>query len=76
MDDETMSFYDHFSQDEKMPTKIGMRLVQSQNKRILNIFNNLMDGRKFNILEIGPGRGVFAETCTKEEIEYTAVEAN
>lgn len=76
MDDETMSFYDHFTQDEKMPTKIGMELVRFQNRRILNILNEFTDQKTFDILEIGPGRGVFAELCVNENIKYTAVEVN
>jgi ubiquinone/menaquinone biosynthesis C-methylase UbiE len=76
MDDETVSFYDHFTQGEKMPTKIGMSLVRIKNKRIFNILYNLRNQKKINILEIGPGRGVFAETCVKDDIEYTAIEIN
>lgn len=76
MDDETVSFYDHFTQDEKMPTKVGMELVRFKNKRIFNILYELTGKKKINVLEIGPGRGVFAEACLKEKMEYTAIEVN
>ena len=71
-----MTFYDNFTQDEKMPTKVGMRLVRFKNKRIFNILNELTGQKKINVLEIGPGRGVFAEVCLNEKIEYTAIEVN
>lgn len=74
--DKAMSFYDHFSQEEKMPTKVGMRLVKLQNKRIYSILNELIGEKNICVLEIGPGRGVFAELCKEKGIEYTAVEVN
>lgn len=76
MDDEAMSFYDHFTQDEKMPTKVGRGLVRFQNKRIFNILNELTGQKTINVLEIGPGRGIFAEVCINKKIEYTAIEVN
>ena len=41
-----------------------------------NVFPKLIKQKDINILEIGPGRGVFAELCKKEGIGYTAIEVN
>ena len=71
-----MSFYDHFTQKEKMPTKVGMNIVRRANKQIINIFKKLISQKDISILEIGPGRGVFAELCKEEGIGYTAIEVN
>jgi len=71
-----MGFYDHFSQEEKLPTKYGMDLVRRTNKKILYIFKELIKNEYINILEIGPGRGVFAQLCRDEKINYTAMEVN
>lgn len=71
-----MSFYDHFTQQEKMPTKIGLNLVRRTDKNIFNTLKGLIKQKDISILEIGPGRGVFAEVCEKEGVEYIAIEVN
>lgn len=71
-----MSFYDHFNQKERMPTNIGMKLVRIANKRIFNILKGLVKQKEISVLEIGPGRGVFADVCGKEGVEYVAIEVN
>ena len=71
-----MSFYDHFTQEDKMPTNVGMKLVRKVNKKIFNTIKGLIKQKDISILEIGPGRGVFAEVCEKEGVEYIAIEVN
>lgn len=65
------SFYDHFHQDK--PTRAGMRLSAAMCRRIFD-FAAVTAGKK--VLEIGPGRGAFADLCLGHGVEYTAVEAN
>jgi SAM-dependent methyltransferase len=71
-----MPFYDHFTQDKKLPTKIGMKLVKIKNERIFKILWNFTKHESVRVLEIGPGRGAFAEECEKREAEYVAIEVN
>jgi len=64
-------FYDHFHQDS--PTGIGSRIsVAFSNK----IFKYVKIEPHYSVLEIGPGRGVFADICLEQGIEYFAVEPN
>ena len=69
---EVDTFFDHFSKEDK-PTKIGMWLVKALSRRIFR-YAEIATGS--SILEIGPGRGVFADVCLEEGIEYFAVEPN
>jgi len=64
-------FCDHFRQDK--PTMFGSWLVRSMSKRIFE-FAKIQQG--CSVLEIGPGRGVFADICISNGIEYWAIEAN
>ena len=64
-------FYDHFAKDQ--PTKFGMKLVRVASK---NIFNFAEAQNVESILEIGPGRGAFANICLEQGIEYWAIEPN
>ncbi len=66
------TFFDHFSREDK-PTKMGMWLVKALSRRIFR-YAEIASGT--NILEIGPGRGVFADICLEKGIEYCAVEPN
>jgi SAM-dependent methyltransferase len=65
------TFFDHFSQDDKS-TKMGTKLVKALSLRIFR-YTKIGSG---SILEIGPGRGVFADICLEKGIEYCAVEPN
>lgn len=64
-------FYDHFHQDS--PTGIGSRITVAFSKKI---FNYVKIEPHHSVLEIGPGRGVFADICLEKSIEYFAVEPN
>ena len=64
-------FYDHFHQDS--PTGIGSRITVAFSKKI---FEYVKIEPHHSVLEIGPGRGVFADICLEKGIEYFAVEPN
>ncbi len=66
------TFFDHFCREDK-PTKMGMRLVKALSRRIFRYAEIASGG---SVLEIGPGRGVFADICLEKGIEYFAVEPN
>ena len=66
------AFFNHFSQRDK-PTKAGMWLVKAT---ALKIFTYADINSGHSVLEIGPGRGVFADLCLERGIDYSAVEAN
>lgn len=65
------TFFDHFAKDQ--PTKFGMAMVRSASKHVFN-FAEAQNAN--SILEIGPGRGVFADLCLDRGIEYWAIEPN
>jgi len=66
------AFFNHFSQRDK-PTKAGMRLVKALAGKIFN-YAEITPNQ--SVLEIGPGRGDFADICFERGIEYSAIEAN
>jgi SAM-dependent methyltransferase len=68
----TDAFFDHLRKAEQ-PTGLGMRFVRRAAERIL-AFADIAPGG--SVLEIGPGRGEFAELCLERKLEYHAVEPN
>jgi len=64
-------FYNHFHQDS--PTGIGSRIAVAFSNKI---FRYVKIEPHQSVLEIGPGRGVFADICLEKGIEYFAVEPN
>ena len=66
------AFFNHFSQSDT-PTKAGARLVKATARKIFK-YAEIASGQ--NVLEIGPGRGDFADICLERGIEYAAIEAN
>lgn len=69
---EADAFFDHFSKGDK-PTRIGMWLVRVLARKI---FRYTGAGPGSSVLEIGPGRGAFADVCLQKGLEYYAVEPN
>jgi len=69
---ENDAFFTHFSQRDK-PTKAGARLVRATARKIFK-YADITSGQ--SVLEIGPGRGDFADLCLERKTEYSAVEAN
>jgi SAM-dependent methyltransferase len=64
-------FYDHYQQDK--PTGAGSRISKAFAGKIFK-YAGIEAGH--SVLEIGPGRGVFADTCLEAGVEYCAVEPN
>lgn len=65
------SFYDHFVLDK--PTRMGSWLAKSLCRQV---FTHAEVKPPCSVLEIGPGRGLFADLCLQNGTEYSAVEAN
>ena len=65
------TFYDHYSRDKA--TKFGNRLASCVSKRI---FEFAQIRPPCSVLEIGPGRGVFADICLGRDIDYWGIEPN
>jgi SAM-dependent methyltransferase len=65
------TFYDHFAQDK--PTRLGAWLTVGVSRRIFE-FSQIRQGD--SVLEIGPGRGMFAELCLRQGARYQAIEPN
>ncbi|MEN6337621.1 MAG: class I SAM-dependent methyltransferase [Phycisphaerales bacterium] len=68
----TETFFDHLGKAEK-PTGLGMRFIRRASERIF-AFAGIPSGG--SVLEIGPGRGEFAELCLARKLQYYAVEPN
>jgi len=71
-DKTTETFFGHLSKADQ-PTNIGAKLVQRAARRIF-AFADVAPGSR--VLEIGPGRGDFADLCLAQQMEYHAVEPN
>jgi SAM-dependent methyltransferase len=66
------AFFEHLRQAGG-PTGLGLRWMRRANERIL-AFAEAPPGSR--VLEIGPGRGEFAELCLAQKMEYHAIEPN
>jgi SAM-dependent methyltransferase len=71
-DTQAGAFFDHLRKAEQ-PTGVGLRLVRRAFERMLT-FAAVAPGS--SILEIGPGRGEFADLCLARKMEYHAIEPN
>ncbi len=65
------TFYDHFSKEK--PTRIGSWMTKSYANKIFKYADISPSGK---VLEIGPGRGIFADICLQHRFEYYAIEPN
>jgi 2-polyprenyl-3-methyl-5-hydroxy-6-metoxy-1,4-benzoquinol methylase len=70
-------FYDNFEKRSKI-TSIGEKIVSFQNNFFVKIIlkNLPKNKKKVDILEIGPGKGYFAEECLRNKFNYIGVESN
>lgn len=68
----TETFFDHLGKAER-PTGLGMRFIRRASERIF-AFADVAPGS--SVLEIGPGRGEFAELCLARKLAYHAIEPN
>lgn len=73
-----MAFYDYFAKgDVSSISQIGRLINHRQNKFFLDLIKAFSKAHDISLLEIGPGKGYFAEKCVEEErIRYTGIEAN
>jgi SAM-dependent methyltransferase len=65
------TFYDHYSRDRM--TKVGGRLTKCVSNLL---FEFAQITPSCSVLEIGPGRGVFADICLDNDVDYWAIEPN
>jgi len=68
----TEAFFDHLRKAGQ-PTGLGLRFVRRAAAHML-AFAAVPPGSR--VLEIGPGRGEFAELCLAQKMEYHAIEPN
>lgn len=68
----TETFFDHLGKAER-PTGLGMRFMRRASERIF-AFADVAPGS--SVLEIGPGRGEFADLCLTRKLAYHAIEPN
>jgi len=71
-DTQAGAFFDHLRQAEQ-PTRWGAQFTRRSAERAF-AFAGIGPGH--SVLEIGPGRGAFAELCLERQVDYHAVEAN
>lgn len=74
-----MGFYDNFwKSNTASVSKIGKKIIAFQNSFFLNLIRKHSKNKSnISLLEIGPGKGFFAEYCKKNGIKnYAAIEQN
>jgi SAM-dependent methyltransferase len=65
-------FLDHYSREDR-PTSLGLWLVHAISRRVFDFAGVASAG---SVLEIGPGRGIFADLCLRHGLDYMAIEPN
>lgn len=70
-----MAFYDNFHQQRAHPTAFGMTRSIQAKLWLADLMLKHAPGKPPHLLEIGPGKGVFARHCGKK-FQYEAIEAN
>ena len=71
-DQKTERFFDHLSRADQ-PTKLGAKWA---NRAIRRLFALASPAPGSRVLEIGPGRGDFADLCLTQQMDYHAIEPN
>ena len=66
------AFFAHFGREDN-PTKMGVWLTKAVSRKIFGYIHPISGN---SVLEIGPGRGVFADVCLEQGMKYFAIEAN
>lgn len=66
------TFFDHLGKADR-PTRVGGRLTQLAARRMFRFADTAPRSR---VLEIGPGRGDFADLCLACKMDYHAIEPN
>lgn len=68
-----MSYFDSFF-NKKQATRLGLTLVRRAARQSLAALQD--HGTLQQIIEVGPGRGMFGQACLDQGIGYTGVECN
>ncbi|MGB9754867.1 MAG: hypothetical protein C0183_16590 [Roseiflexus castenholzii] len=68
-----MPFYDYYG--ERAATAAGMAWVRAQARCVLERLMQASPSAA-SLLEIGPGRGVFADACRQKRVRYCALDIN
>jgi len=72
-----MTTYDYYLKSETANiSKIGKKLVNYRNSFFINLIRQFCKSENIHILEIGPGKGYFADVCKLNKLDYTAIEGN
>lgn len=68
-----MPFYDNFSR--KQPSRTGMKIAAREAGNILKAITNYNENIR-SVLELGPGRGPFAQACHTHGLDYTCADVS
>ncbi|MCS7288905.1 MAG: class I SAM-dependent methyltransferase [Roseiflexus sp.] len=68
-----MPFYDHYG--DRSATSVGMGWVRAQTRCVLDRLMRALPSAS-SLLEIGPGRGAFADACRQKHLQYCALDIN
>lgn len=68
-----MPFYDYYS--DQQTTRLGMGWVRAQTRFVLGCLMHALPSAS-SLLEIGPGRGIFADACRRECLRCCALDIN
>jgi ubiquinone/menaquinone biosynthesis C-methylase UbiE len=68
-----MPFYDYYS--DRSATSVGMGWVRAQTRFVLGRLMHASPSAS-SLLEIGPGRGIFADACRQKHLHYCALDIN
>lgn len=72
-----MAHYDNFFFSERASvTPPGRMMINFRNKWFLKLIKNYVKSQNTSILEIGPGKGYFAESAIKSGFDYMGLEVN
>jgi SAM-dependent methyltransferase len=66
-----MPFYDNFSLAQ--PSGMGLWIARREAGNILSAITR-KEGRIHSVLEIGPGRGPFLQSCLQRSLDYTCID--
>lgn len=68
-----MAFYDYY--DDLPPTGVGRAWVREQARHVLRYMREAAPHAR-QVMEIGPGHGIFADMCAADRLGYVALDIN
>lgn len=69
-----MPYYNHYFEAEQSDT--ASRLIRLKNKKIYKFTSKHLGNQNGAVLELGVGKGYFADICAEEKHEYFGIEAS